>query len=404
MTKRSQISTPTSAQLDSAAWIALLFFVASVQLSIAVSAILLTVVLLLCVAKATIAGEFPAVPSFFWPLVAYSAWTMVSVVYSPKPEISLIESKEVLLFLVVPAVFQLSRGRRATILGTVILTVGAITAVVGLVQYGILEYDNLGKRPLGSMGHYMTYSGLLMMVICLAVSRILFSAPDRVWATLVLPVLCVVLALTLTRSAWIGACIGVSVLFVLKVKFVLVQNDFRWLNRAPAAGAIIFAVAAIVVSLAPAQLTDRVLATFDLQDPTNRDRLVMASIGAEMVRDHPVTGVGPEMVQERYADYRPANAVNATNPHLHNVPLQIAAERGLPGLVIWAWFIVMVTASLIRQLSSPPTRALAAAGLAAIASMLSAGMFEYNFGDSEFLMMLLVLVTLPAAAATTTTK
>ena len=31
--------------------------------------------------------------------------------------------------------------------------------------------------------------------------------------------------------------------------------------------------------------------------------------------------------------------------------------------------------------------------------MLAAGMFEYNFGDSEFLMLFLVLITLPHAAA-----
>ena len=30
--------------------------------------------------------------------------------------------------------------------------------------------------------------------------------------------------------------------------------------------------------------------------------------------------------------------------------------------------------------------------------MIAAGMFEYNFGDSEFLMLFLVLVTLPYAA------
>jgi hypothetical protein len=30
--------------------------------------------------------------------------------------------------------------------------------------------------------------------------------------------------------------------------------------------------------------------------------------------------------------------------------------------------------------------------------MLAAGMFEYNFGDSEFLMIFLLLVTLPYAA------
>jgi hypothetical protein len=30
--------------------------------------------------------------------------------------------------------------------------------------------------------------------------------------------------------------------------------------------------------------------------------------------------------------------------------------------------------------------------------MLGAGLFEYNFGDSEFLMLLLVVLTLPFAA------
>ena len=33
-----------------------------------------------------------------------------------------------------------------------------------------------------------------------------------------------------------------------------------------------------------------------------------------------------------------------------------------------------------------------------IGAMLAAGLFEYNFGDSEFLMLFLVLVTLPYAA------
>ena len=37
-------------------------------------------------------------------------------------------------------------------------------------------------------------------------------------------------------------------------------------------------------------------------------------------------------------------------------------------------------------------------GLASVAAMLTAGLFEYNFGDSEFLMLFLVLITLPYAA------
>ena len=117
-----------------------------------------------------------------------------------------------------------------------------------------------------------------------------------------------------------------------------------------------------------------------------------------MVRDHPLTGIGPGLVEEVYGDYRPENAVNETNPHLHNVPLQIAAERGLPALALWLWFVAAAARDLLRRLRDPASRTLAAGGLAALAAMLAAGLFEYNFGDSEFLMLLLVLVTLPAAA------
>ena len=59
----------------------------------------------------------------------------------------------------------------------------------------------------------------------------------------------------------------------------------------------------------------------------------------------------------------------------------------------------MLAYGLFRLFRTERDPTLAAAGLAAIAGMLSAGLFEYNFGDSEFLMLFLVLVTLPFAAA-----
>jgi hypothetical protein len=54
---------------------------------------------------------------------------------------------------------------------------------------------------------------------------------------------------------------------------------------------------------------------------------------------------------------------------------------------------------LFRQVRLGPARAVAGAGLAAVVAMLSAGLFEYNFGDSEFLMLFLGLITLPFAAS-----
>jgi O-antigen ligase len=156
--------------------------------------------------------------------------------------------------------------------------------------------------------------------------------------------------------------------------------------------------AAIFIALAPPRITDRMLSMFDPNDPTNRDRVAMLHSGTRMVRDRPLTGVGPNMVKEVYADYRDPGAVEPVNVHLHNVPMQIAAERGLPALAVWAWFVIVLLRDMVRMLRTSPHPSLPAAGLAAVVAMLAAGLFEYNFGDSEFLMLFLVLVTLPYAA------
>ena len=373
-----------ASKLEVAALTSLLCFVAALQISIAASGILLTIALGLWIALLVAERERPSAPPFFGALVVYAALTMVAVAFSLDRGISIVDSKEVLLFLVVPVVYRLARGQRAQTVATIIVTVGAASAVFGIVQYGILEYDTLGQRPRGAMGHYMTYSGLLVLVIALAGGRLLFDKRERIWSALVMPALLVALALTLTRSAWVGACAALGLLCVVK--------DLRLI-------AVLPVLAALFIAFAPPRLTDRLYSTFDLQDPTNRDRVAMARAGVRMVEDHPLTGVGPDVVKEVYPDYREASAVQDNNPHLHNVPLHIAAERGLPALLVWLGFLVLVVRDLIGRLKAPDTTGLAAAGLAAVAGMLAAGMFEYNFGDSEFLMLFLVLITLPHAAA-----
>src|SRR5262249_18354528 len=86
------------------------------------------------------------------------------------------------------------------------------------------------------------------------------------------------------------------------------------------------------------------------------------------------------------------------NPHLHNNPLQIAAERGLPALGLWLWFVVALCRDLRTRFVSGSQRFLAAAALASAVALLTAGLFEYNFGDSEVLMLFLIVATRPAAA------
>ncbi len=379
--------TPAAAAAiwGTAGWPVLLLFAFALPLSIAVSQIFLAVLVVLWLAAGAPYALKPAAPAYFRPLMAYAAWTLlVSVPFSPARVASLVESREVLLFLVVPIVHALAHGERARTLVSAALASGAAAAVIGIAQYLFFGYDHLGQRPSGSMGHYMTYAGVLMLLIGAALSRLAFDARERGWALAALAALAAALVVTLTRNAWVGSAIGAGL--------VLVLRDRRLLALAPVA-------VALFMALAPDQVVGRVYSIFDLTDPANRDRLAMVTAGAGMVRDHPLAGVGPGQVETAYGDYRPAGAVNAGNPHLHNVPLQIAAERGLPALALWGWFIVAAALDLGRRLRNTESRPLTVAGLASLAAMLAAGMFEYNFGDSEFLMLFLVLVSLPAAAA-----
>ena len=363
-------------------WWALIGVVVAMQLSIAAAQVCLAVAAILWAVRAA-RGQTPSPPRFFWPLAVYSAWTLLSASVSRDPSVSVPDTKQLVLFLLVPVVFDFARGSRARTLATIAVSVGAASALVGIVQYGVLNFDNLGRRPQGTLSHWMTYSGTLMLVICATVARLVFDRRDRAWASVVMPALTVGLGLTFTRSAWVGVFVGAGTVFVLK--------DRRLIGVLPI-------VAAILIAAAPANLTDRVYSMFNLNDPTNRDRVAMLDAGRAMVRDYPLTGVGPDMVQRVYPRYRVPWAVNPTNPHLHNVPMQIAAERGLPALAIWIWFIVSLIRGVWERLPRARGPALAAGALAAVAAMLSAGLFEYNFGDSEFLMLFLVLVTLPFAA------
>jgi len=392
--------TRAAPKLERVIAVLLLGFVAALQVSIALADTLLAAVLLSWLFLRIRERVRPSAPAFFVPLVVYGGLTLVSSLFSVNPTASLIDSKQLVLLAIVPAVYDIARGRRATTVVDVIISVGAASAVFGIVQYGVLQYDNLGQRPQGALTHYMTYSGVLMLVIAAAAARLVFGARDRTWPALVMPALVVALALTFTRNAWIGACVAVGLLFVLK--------DFRLTALLPVVLAFLFV-------LAPEGLVNRLTSTFNAQDPANQDRFAMIEVGALMVREHPLTGVGPNMVPEAYPQYRPDYAVNKTNPHLHNVPLQIAAERGLPALAVWIWFVGAASLALFRLFRSPsdavglrsdPTiqrrpdvRVLASAGLASMAAMLAAGLFEYNFGDSEFLMLFLVLITLPFAAS-----
>lgn len=388
---RDGTTASTTYRLELAGTLSIFGMAVAVQFSIALAQIALAIGIVCWLAVSYVGRERVSVPRFFWPVVAYCGWTLVSSVFSGNPSLSLLDSKQLVLFLIVPVAYRFISAERAPLLLTMIMSIGAVSAAYGLFQWALLHYNEVGLRPQGTLGHYMTYSGLLMLVLGIAVAKLLFARGERVWAALVMPALLMTVALTLSRNAWVGTFAAAAVLLALK--------DLRLLLTLPV-------VAGLTLTLAGSVVNARVLSMFNSQDATRVDRIAMIREGIHMVQAHPLVGVGPNMVKELYEQFRVPGAIERINPHLHNVPVQIAAERGLPALVFWLAFIGLLFVDLWRAFKrrSPtagsshilnPQKSVVGAALAGLIAMVAGGMFEYNFGDSEFLMLFLLIAVLP---------
>jgi O-antigen ligase len=386
----AQLPSASAARARQAALIGFFLMTAAVEFSIAAAQILLALTVVAWVYALVVERRVPGAPRWMLPLALFAGWTLVSAAFSPDPIASFTDCKQLVLLVIVLLTYDLVDETTAVPLTTIVLAAGALSALVGIGQYAILHYDNLGQRPRGTLGLYMTFSGLMMLVLNVAIARVLFMTRSRIWPLMVIPALVVVLPLTFTRNTLAGSLLAVALLMVMR--------NFRLTALLPI-------LAALFLMVAPTRVVERAYSIFDLHDPTSRDRLAMVHAGVKIVRDHPMTGVGPNMVQRVYPQYRDPDVALPDAPHLHDVPLQIAAERGLPALALWIWFIAAVVVGAFSRFRTAPRqgtgRFLAAAALASVAAMLGAGLFEYNFGDSEFLMLFLVLITLPFAVMKT---
>jgi O-antigen ligase len=267
-----------------------------------------------------------------------------------------------------------------------------VGAIVGLWQYRFGELGDIDHRIRGFMSHYMTYSGLLMGAGALALAHVLLSgsgARNRSFFLGSFVLIQLALVLTLTRSAWLGS--AVAILFLLALK------DRRLLALVP--------LAVLAGSLLVPRDVERRLSSIVHPDASGRDRLYMIQAGMAMVRSHPLLGVGPEMVPEAYPIYVAPEATRRDNPHLHNNLAQIAAERGILCLSAWVWFVGVSFMGSARAIQShrdeAPGRSLAAGAFAVLLAGVVAGLFEYNFGDSEFQMLFLFVMSVPAILART---
>ncbi len=333
---------------------------ASVLLSIAGAETLLAIA---CLAWLIVRPRPIEWPGYAIPLFAFMLATVLSLVMSPHPEVGMGAVRKFVLFSMGLLVTNFVNGpSRARISHVALLAVAAVTSVTGF------------------MGHWMTFSGEQLLVWCAAVPAMVILG--RRWS-IPLAVIGAALVLSFTRSAWLGGFAGLlAVAFMIPRKVLI--------------GVIV--PLAIVSVVASGLIYHRIAMSFGEKFAPDTGRLEMLFAGFRMIQDHPLFGVGPERIHTEFPHYyRGTNLQDFYYGHLHNNVVQIAAERGLPCLATFIWFILAVYADLMSMLKTAPkdTRWTILSAIAALSGFVVAGFFEYNFGDSEVLLLLLFIVSVP---------
>jgi len=338
------------------------------------------------------------------PVLAFTGVTLLSVLVSGHVTESLAASKTLLLmaalYVTVDALEDAVDGDR--FLSWLALSAAA-AALAGLVQVtacpvpepagGLARwFFHRCDRARAFFSIYMTLAGVLNIALLATLPRVL-PGNVRAWSGPVWLLTALGLAMTYTRGAWIGLGAGAAALLPMT----------RRGRLALLAGLVLLP---LLFLAGPRDLSHRFRSMFDPDEAGIKERVYMWRSGAAMWRERPLLGWGPGGVKREYSRYALPEAFKKRTGHVHNTPLQLLVERGVLGLAAWlAIWIAFYRRAIgtLRALDQSRTRAraLVAGSIAAVTGFLVAGLSEYNFGDSEVVMVVWAVAALPWAGERT---
>ncbi len=267
-----------------------------------------------------------------------------------------------LLFLLLAQVEWTPRLLRACL--GLLVGLGLVFSAIGFVEYAT-KHLFLNPKLIASNDlhtYFRTNSvffdpniyGRFLVVAMLAVAAtMLRSAQSRiVWAgAAALAVLWGGLVLTLSQSSLGALVVGLAVLAVL-----------QWGPRRTLLPALVVAIAGVGVVLATPS-------TFGVNlhnlDSSTSGRTPLVRGGADLFAERPVAGYGSGAFERAYRrSERPRDPEAATASH--TIPVTVAAEQGILGLLAYLALLAAALARLLRGAATSPVRAAIAAAFAAL--------------------------------------
>lgn len=235
------------------------------------------------------------------------------------------------------------------ILFTVFLVSGLLQAIYGLMQLynvspGIVGYQ---FKVIGTLGNPDYLAGYLISVAPFALGIYLLSKNatllNKFIKMIALITFCSCIFLlpsTLSRTSWIA--IGAGILFILWHKYRIAEKLKKIINSK------IKLVSALLISLILSVVL--VSSLYQLKPESALGRLLLWKVSIGIIEDNPIIGIGFNRFSVAYNNYQAdyfAKGYGSNSEkfladnvrHAHNEYLQIGAETGLVGLLIFLGII-----------------------------------------------------------------
>lgn len=279
------------------------------------------------------------------------------------------------------------------IMDAFILSALAIS-LVGLYQYFFTDYVIIGEGVRRILAVYGSPNNLALyldrVLPLLAVFVLLAGDKRRQIGYLIAAVpIAACWYLTYSRGAWFGvgaALILIGLVGSRRIRFVVPSGWFP---------IVALLVAGAVIAI-PFLTTERAQSLFQTGTGTGFFRVSVWQSGVEMIRDHPLWGVGLDNFLYQYPHYIKPDAWREPNlSHPHNILLDFWVRLGILGVLVLAWMLAAFYRSGLRLLEpGNPHRVLALGLLASMTAALAHGLIDaaFFYVDLAFVWMLTLAV------------
>ncbi len=277
-----------------------------------------------------------------------------------------------------------------------LITSGTLVSLYGIYQYlfGFAEgsvwidtgmFEDISTRVVSTFENPNVLGEYLLLIIPIILAFLFSSkkclAKLSLLSVLAISVLCMVF--TFSRGCWIGLIIAFIILSIFY------DRRFLW------AGIILVLFAPVYL---PESVIQRFLSVGDTADTSTSYRVYIWFGTIDMLKDYWLTGIG--LGEGAFNIIYPHYSYSAiVAPHSHNLYLQIIAENGIVGMIVFVTIIFMFYKNAISSLKGIKKGFLKTALLCLVSAMtgyLVQGLFDnvwYNYRIVMFFFMTLAITT-----------